>query len=47
MADAINAFNDFQRPDRVKVAAFEGARLNPDGLEVTLPARSVVMLELE
>ncbi len=47
MADAINAFNDFERPDRVKAAAFECARLNAGGLEVTLPARSVVMLELE
>ena len=45
--DAINAFNSFDRPDRVKPAAFGGARLLAGGLEVTLPARSVVLLELE
>jgi alpha-L-arabinofuranosidase len=45
--DAINAFNSFEQPDRVKPAVFGGARLTAGGLEVTLPARSVVLLEIE
>lgn len=45
-ADAINARNDFDAGDRVVPRAFAGAQLANSTLTVTLPAKSVVMLEL-
>ena len=45
-AAAINAHNTFAQPDAVKPVPFSGATLNGSTLEVTLPARSVVILEL-
>jgi alpha-N-arabinofuranosidase len=46
-ATAMNAHNTFEQPDAVKPVAFDGARVTPEGLEVTLPAKSVVALEVE
>jgi alpha-N-arabinofuranosidase len=48
VADAINAYNSFETPDRVKPAVFDGAALVNDKqtLEITLPAASVVALTL-
>jgi alpha-N-arabinofuranosidase len=46
-ADAMTAHNTFDRPDTVKPAAFDGFRLNDDTLTVTLPSKSVVILEVE
>jgi alpha-N-arabinofuranosidase len=46
-ADAMNAHNTFEKPETVKPAAFSGARLTANGLEVRLPAKSVVVLELQ
>nr|WP_295660930.1 alpha-L-arabinofuranosidase C-terminal domain-containing protein [Polymorphobacter sp.] len=46
-APAMTAINTFDRPDAVKPAAFTGAALAGDGLRVTLPAKSVVMLDLK
>jgi alpha-N-arabinofuranosidase len=43
---AINTFNSFDAPDRAKPAAFDGAKVAGDGLTVSLPAKSVVVLEL-
>jgi len=45
-APAINSHNTFAAPDTVKPAPFSGATLAGDTLTVTLPARSVVVLEL-
>jgi alpha-N-arabinofuranosidase len=45
-ADAIAAHNTFDEPDRVKPAPFKGCRVDGDRLAFTLPARSVVALEL-
>jgi alpha-N-arabinofuranosidase len=45
-APAMNSYNSFERPDVVKPAPFTGARVAGDQLTVTLPAHSVVVLEL-
>lgn len=45
-AGAMNALNDFNAPSTVAPAAFTGAQLQGDVLTVTLPAKSVVMLDL-
>jgi alpha-N-arabinofuranosidase len=42
----MDAFNTFERPDAVKPAPFSGARVANGQLTVTLPAHSVVVLEL-
>ena len=42
----MTARNDFDAPDTVTPRAFEGAALAGGVLSVTLPAKSVVMLEL-
>ncbi|GAM05650.1 hypothetical protein MBENS4_2648 [Novosphingobium sp. MBES04] len=46
-AGAINAHNTFENPEAVKPAAFNGARVKGGTLTVTLPAKSVVVLELQ
>jgi alpha-N-arabinofuranosidase len=46
-AAEMNARNTFEQGDAVKPAAFTGARVTPEGLEVSLPAKSVVALELQ
>ncbi|EQB32677.1 alpha-N-arabinofuranosidase [Sphingobium ummariense] len=45
-ADTMQALNDFAAPDRVKPAAFTGAQIAGNSLSATLPAKSIVMLEL-
>ncbi|RXD06587.1 alpha-N-arabinofuranosidase [Sphingomonas sp. UV9] len=45
-ASAIDAHNTFDAPDVVKPAAFNGATLANGTLTVTLPAKSVVMLDI-
>jgi alpha-L-arabinofuranosidase len=45
-AGAINALNSFDRPDTVAPKPFAGAQLAGGALQVSLPAKSVVMLEL-
>jgi alpha-N-arabinofuranosidase len=45
-AGAMNAHNTFADPHAVAPAAFDGAKLDSGSLSVTLPAKSVVMLEL-
>jgi alpha-N-arabinofuranosidase len=46
-SDDINAHNTFDNPEAIKPAAFDGAKLKGDELTVTLPAKSVVVLEIE
>ena len=43
---AINSINTFERPDMVRPTPFDGARVANGRLSVTLPPRSVVVLEL-
>jgi alpha-L-arabinofuranosidase len=45
-APATNSYNSFEHPDVVKPVPFTGARIAGGRLSVTLPARSVVVLEL-
>jgi alpha-N-arabinofuranosidase len=45
-AAAMNAHNTFDAPDAVRPQAFDGAVLAGGALTVTLPAKSVVVLEL-
>lgn len=46
-AKEMNAHNSFEHPDRVAIQKFSDFKLNPRGLEITLPPMSIVMLELE
>jgi alpha-N-arabinofuranosidase len=43
---AMNSYNSFEHPDVVKPAPFTGATVANGQLNVTLPAHSVVVLEL-
>ena len=43
----MTAHNTFEQPETVKVAAFSDAKTSGDGFGATLPAKSVVVLELE
>lgn len=45
-ADTINAYNTFDNPDAVSPVAFDGATIQDGVLKVTLPSKSVVILEL-
>lgn len=46
-ASAINSHNTFDAPEVVRPAAFNGASVQGGQLSVTLPAKSVVVLELQ
>ncbi|MEJ1970255.1 MAG: alpha-L-arabinofuranosidase C-terminal domain-containing protein [Rhizomicrobium sp.] len=46
-ADAMDAHNSFDKPDVVKPAIFGGATLSGDNLAVIMPAKSLVVLELQ
>jgi len=45
-ADTITAHNTFEQPDKVRPVSFDGARLNGKTLSITLPPKSVTVLEL-
>lgn len=45
-ADAMNAHNTFEKPNVVEPKAFNGAKLNGDGLEIVMPKMSVAALEV-
>ena len=45
-APAINSYNSFEQPDVVHPTAFSGARIENGSLTLTLPPRSVIVLEL-
>lgn len=46
-AEAMNAHNTFEQPEHVSPGIFNGAALSDSGLTVELPAKSVVVLELQ
>ena len=46
-AKNMNAYNDFGKPEEVTIKPFSGAQLQKGILNVQLPAKSVVMLELD
>jgi len=46
-ATTMRAHNTFEQPEAIKPAAFDGAKLDGHHLDITLPPKSVVMLEIE
>jgi alpha-N-arabinofuranosidase len=46
-APEITAHNTFDHPDQVKTSEFSGAKATDTGFSVTLPAKSVVALEIQ
>jgi alpha-N-arabinofuranosidase len=46
-ADKMNAMNDFGKPEEVNIKTFEGAKFLKGILDINLPAKSVVTLELD
>jgi alpha-N-arabinofuranosidase len=46
-ADALNAHNTFEQPDAVSPASMKGIKLSKGVVTFTLPAHSIVVLELE
>jgi len=46
-ADKMNAYNDFGKPEEVTIKSFSGAQMQQGTVSIHLPAKSVVMLELE
>jgi alpha-N-arabinofuranosidase len=46
-ADAINSHNTFEQPNVVRPVAFDGASLSGNTVTVSLPSKSVVVLELQ
>jgi alpha-N-arabinofuranosidase len=45
-ADKMNALNDFGKNENVNIKPFKGARLQNDAVSLDLPAKSVVMIEI-
>jgi alpha-N-arabinofuranosidase len=46
-ANAMDARNTFEQPNALTPAAFNGAQIAGGVLKLTLPAKSVVVLDLE
>ena len=46
-ADAMDAYNTFDQPEAVKPAPFEGGEVAGNKLNVTLPAKSIVILRID
>ena len=46
-APELNAHNTFEQPEQVKPVQFKGAKLNKGNISVTLPAKSIVVLEIK
>ena len=44
---SVSDYNTFDKPNTIKLVAFTGAKKRGDKLAVTLPAKSVVVLELK
>lgn len=40
-------YNDFGQPEKVTLKAFNGAKINKGSLKLTLPAKSIVTLQLD
>ena len=46
-ADSIDAYNDFGTTNRVGIQPFKGAKITKSGIELKLPAASILTLEIE
>jgi len=45
--DDINAHNTFDKTDAIKTAEFTGAQIRDGNLEITMPAKSIVVLQIQ
>jgi alpha-N-arabinofuranosidase len=45
--EAMNARNTFDHPEMIKPIAFSGVQIRGDKVELALPAKSVVVLEMQ
>ncbi|HYX05654.1 MAG TPA: alpha-N-arabinofuranosidase [Bacteroidales bacterium] len=46
-APKLQTYNSFDQPDNIRMDSFDGGKLKGQTLSVTLPAKSVVMIELQ
>ncbi|MBR5464211.1 MAG: alpha-N-arabinofuranosidase [Alistipes sp.] len=46
-AESIDAYNDFDATNRVGIKPFKGAKITKTGIELKLPAASIITLEIE
>lgn len=46
-ASEMNAYNDFDKPEKVNIQPFSGAKLVNNVLQINLPSKSVVTLEIQ
>jgi alpha-N-arabinofuranosidase len=46
-AAEMSAFNSFEKPDAVKTTPFSGFKMKDNVLTITMPAKSVVAIELK
>lgn len=46
-AGKVNAFNSFEKPNEVSIQSFTDFKINGDNLEINLPSKSVVVVELQ
>jgi len=46
-ASAMNAYNDFNKPEEVNCRPFSGYKLKNNTIQISLPSKSVVTLEIE
>jgi alpha-N-arabinofuranosidase len=46
-ADALDAHNTFEKPEAVKPASFDGAKITGETLTADLPSKSVVVIEMK
>ncbi len=46
-AASLNSMNTFEKPDEVKTADFKDFKMNKNGINVKMPAKSIVVLELK
>ena len=46
-SDKIDDYNTFENPDKIKLAAFDEVKIKNGSMKITLPAKSIVTLELQ
>ncbi|WPP51457.1 alpha-N-arabinofuranosidase [Catalinimonas niigatensis] len=46
-ADALNTYNTFDEPEKVTTTTFEGARIRNGKLQVNMPAKSIIVLNIK
>jgi alpha-N-arabinofuranosidase len=46
-AEKINAYNDFDKAEQVKIEKFDRMQLKNGKIHITMPAKSIIMVEVE